>query len=84
MKFFFFLLRWIFVAAHRLALVLVREAALQLQARASHRSGFSCGAWALGAQASVRAAHGLHCSMECGIFPDQGSNLCHLRQQADA
>ena len=45
---------------------------------ASHGSGFFCGAWALGTRASVLVAHGLHCSMACGIFPDQGSNLCHL------
>ena len=34
--------------------------------------------WALGAWASVVAAHGLSCSVECGIFLDQGSNLCLL------
>ena len=49
-----------------------------------------CGAWALGARASVAVAHGLSsagsvvvahglsCSAACGIFPDQGSNLCPL------
>ena len=60
-------------------------------ARASHCSGFSCcRAQALGMQASVVAArglqsagsvvvaHGLSCSTACGIFPDQGSNLCPL------
>ena len=51
----------------------------------SHCSGFSCcGAWALGAQASVVVAHGLSCSMACGIFPDQGSNLCPLHWQVDS
>ena len=33
---------------------------------------------ALGMRASVVAAHGLRCPMECGIFPDQGSNPCSL------
>ena len=33
---------------------------------------------ALGAQASVVGAHGPSCSMACGIFPDQGLNLCPL------
>ena len=53
--------------------------------------------WAqvLGAQISVVAAgrlenlgsvavlYRLSCSTACGIFPDQGSNLCLLHQQAD-
>ena len=29
-------------------------------------------------------AHGLSCSEACGIFPDQGSNLCPLHWQADS
>ena len=41
------------------------------------------GAWALGARASV-AVHRLSCSTACGIFPDQGSNLCPLHWQADS
>ena len=32
---------------------------------------------------SVVVAHGLSCSVACGIFPDQGSNPCPLHQQAD-
>ena len=28
-------------------------------------------------------AHGLSCSATCGIFPDQGSNLCPLHWQVD-
>ena len=60
-------------------------------ARASHCHGFSCcGAQALGARASVVVAHGLWSagsvvvahgrsySAACGIFMDQGSNLCPL------
>ena len=35
------------------------------------------------ATASVVVAHGLSCSTACGIFPDQGSNLCPLHWQAD-
>ena len=27
---------------------------------------------------SIVVAHGLNCSVECGILPDQGSNPCHL------
>ncbi|KAJ8790387.1 hypothetical protein J1605_021464 [Eschrichtius robustus] len=33
---------------------------------------------------SVVVAHGPSCSAACGIFPDQGSNLCPLRWQADS
>ena len=43
-----------------------------------------CGARALCARASVVVAHGLRCSVACGIFPDQGSNPCPLHWQADS
>ena len=43
----------------------------------------SCGSWAL-ERGSVVVAHGLSCSAACGIFPDQGSNLCPLHWQADS
>ena len=33
---------------------------------------------------SVVVAHGLSCSVVCGIFPDQGSNPCPLHWQADS
>ena len=33
---------------------------------------------------SVIVAHGPSCSVACGIFPDQGSNPCHLHWQADS
>ena len=33
---------------------------------------------------SVIVAHGPSCSAACGIFPDQGSNRCPLRRQADS
>ena len=33
---------------------------------------------------SVIAAHGPSCSAACGIFPDQGLNLCPLHWQADS
>ena len=33
---------------------------------------------------SVVVAHGPSCSAACGIFPDQGSNLCALHWQADS
>ena len=33
---------------------------------------------------SAAVALRLRCSVACGIFPDQGSNLCPLHQQADS
>ena len=33
---------------------------------------------------SVVVAHGLSCSAACGIFLDQGSNLCLLHWQVDS
>ena len=54
LKFYYFLLCWVFVAARGLG------ATLRRGARASHCSGFSCcGARALGARASVVVARGL-------------------------
>ena len=53
-------------------------------------------AWAPGLEASVAVARklesvasavvaqGIICSMACGIFPDQGLNLCPLHWQADS
>ena len=40
--------------------------------------------WSTGSRraGSVVVAHGLSCSAACGIFPDQGSNLCPLHWQA--
>ena len=38
---------------------------------ASHFTGFTCSrAWTLGMQVSLPVAHGLSCSMTCGIFLD--------------
>ena len=52
--FIYFWLCWIFVAVCGLSLVAASEATLRFGVRASHCSGFSCcGAWALGAWASV-------------------------------
>ena len=52
---------------------------LRCGAQASHCGGFSL--WSTGSRraGSVVAAHGLSCSVACGIFPDQGSNPCPLQ-----
>ena len=39
---------------------------------------------ALRCMGSVVVAHTLSCLVACGIFPDQGSNLCPLHWQADS
>ena len=39
---------------------------------------------AVGLVGSVVVVHGFSCSAACGIFPDQGLKLHHLRWQADS
>ena len=73
--FIYLLLRWVFIAACKLSLVVASGGYSSLQC-----AGFSCcGAWA-----SVVVAHWLSCSVACGIFPDQGSNPCPLHWQEDS
>ena len=42
--------------------------------------------WSTGSRhaGSAAVAHRPSCSAACGIFPDQGSNLCPLHRQADS
>ena len=53
----------------------------------------SCGEWGhslvvargpLNEVASLVVGHGLSCSVTCGIFPEQRSNLCPLLRQANS
>ena len=37
--------------------------------------------WSTG---SIAVAHGLSCSVACGVFPDEGSNLCLLYWHVDS
>ena len=89
----YFWLCWVFVAALRLSLVAasggyssLRCAGFSLRwllllwSTGSRHEGFS----SCGARASVVVAHGLSCSVACGIFPDQGLNLCPLHWQVDS
>ena len=83
--FIYFWLHWVFGTAHGLSLLVESRGYSSCGAWASHCGGFSCcGAQALGARASVIVAHGLSCSTACGIFLDQGSNLCPLHWQVDS
>ena len=83
--FIYFWLCWVFVSVRGLSLVaasrglsssrctgLSLSRPLLLQSTGSRRAG------------SVIVAHGPRCSAACGIFPDQGSNLCPLHWQADS
>ena len=84
-KFIYFWLCWVFVSVRGLSLVaasgghsssrcvgLSLSWPLLLRSTASRRAG------------SVVVAHGPSCSAACGIFPDQGSNLCPVHWQADS
>ena len=83
--FIYFWLCWVFVSVWGLSLVaasgghsssrcmgLSLSWPLLLRSTDSRRAG------------SVVVAHGPSCSAACGIFPDQGSNLCPLHWQADS
>ena len=86
-----------FVAALGLSLVVENRGTVHCGESASLCGGFSsCGAHSLGTQASAVAApgaqsagsvvvvHGFSDHVACGIFPDQGLNLCLLRWQVDS
>ena len=68
------------------AFSLVEARGVTFCCRASHCSSVSCwGAQALGGLwASVVVVHGLSFPTPCGIFPDQGLNLCSLHWQGDS
>ena len=83
--FIYFWLCWVFVSVRGLSLVVASgdhsssqcaglslSRPLLLRSPGSRRAG------------SVVVAHGPSCSVACGIFPDQGSNLCSLHWQADS
>ena len=74
-----FLLCCVFFALHGLSLVAVSRGYSSCGAWASSCSGFSCcRAQAQGRVGFTVVAHGLSCPRACGIFPDQGLNLCPL------
>ena len=80
-----FLLCWVFVSVRGLSLV---------AASGGHSSSWCAGlslSWPLLLRStgsrragSAIVAHGPSCSTVCGILPDQGSNPCPLRWQADS
>ena len=94
---FFFWLCWIFVALHRLSRVVPGGGCSCCCLWTCHCGGFSCwearspDVWASVVAAhrpsstgSAVVAHGLSCSIACGIFLDQGSNIRPLHWQVDS
>ena len=97
-KFIYFWLHWVFITVlglcccgeQGLLLVAVRGILIAVASRCGARASVvaapgsvvvACGLWSTGL---VVVAHGLSCSTACGIFPDQGLNLCPLHWQADS
>ena len=74
----YFCLCWVFIAPHRLSLVVAIEGRSPLQCE-----GFSLW-WLLFLHSTDSRAHGLSCPAACGIFPGQGLNLCFLHWQANS
>ena len=78
-------LSWVFISVRGLSLV----AASGVQS-SSRCAGLSLSRplllWSTGSRraGSVVVAHGPSRSTACGIFPDQGSNLCTLHRQVDS
>ena len=75
-----FLLRWLLL----LRSTGFRRACFSSVAREHHSCGLRALERRLLRAGSVVVAHGLSCSVACGIFLDQGSNLCPLHWQADS
>ena len=66
---------WVFIAVHWLSLV-SESGGNSLEFWASHCATSTAKRGLQGTEASVVAAHRLSYPAACGIFPDQGSNLC--------
>ena len=66
------------------SLVTVRGATLVLVHRLLLAVGSLVGGEQLSSSGLVIAAHTLSCPASCGIFPEQGSNLCPLHWRVDS
>ena len=80
--FIYFQLCWVFIAAGGLSRVVANSSLVAVCGLLTVVA--PCRARALGVQAFVAAAHEFSCSMACGIFPNQGSNLRYLHGQLDS
>ena len=66
----------LFIAVHRLLMSVTSTVAAQALGCQGFSSHSSWAQWLqLPGSRAVVVAHGLSCSMSCGIFPDQGLNL---------
>ena len=86
----YFWLCWVFIAARGLFLLwragppVCGVGSSLSWSRGPEHTGFSsCGSRALGASASAVWGQGLSGPTACGIFPDQGLNLCPLPWKVD-
>ena len=83
--FIYFWLSWVFIAARGLPLVAGSGGHSSLRCVSFSLRWFLL-LWSMGSRlaGSAVVAHGLSCSVACGIFPDQGSNPCPLHWQVDS
>ena len=85
--FFFFLLCWVFIAAWVFLQLWLVRTTLQLR-YVGFLLRWLLFLWSTGSRmhglSSIVVVDGLSCPVACGIFPDQGQNLCLLCWQADS
>ena len=82
---YYFWLCWVFVSVRGLSLVAASGGHSSSRcAGLSLSRPLSLGSTGSRHAGSVAVAHGPSCSAACGIFPDQGSNPCHLHRQSDS
>ena len=81
-----FWLCWVFISVRGLSLVAVSGGHSSLWCASLSLSSWPLLFRSTGSRraGSVTVVHGPSCSAACGIFPDQGSNPCPLRWQADS
>ena len=84
----FFWLHWAFLAVHRCSLVAVCRLLTAVACLVEHGLYSMLASVVtmrgLQSEGSVVEAHRLSCLAACGIFLDQGLNLCPLHWQADS
>lgn len=83
---FYFWLRWVFVAVHRLSPVATSR---RYSLAVAHGLLVAVASVVLdhglrGLRASVVVVHGFSCLRACGVFPKQGSNPCPPHRQVDS
>ena len=82
--FILFWLPWVCVAGHRLSLVAAGRGSSRLCCSGSSLRCLLFRSLGCRRAGSVVVLHGLSCSTACVIFPDEGSNPCHLHWPVDS